>query len=211
MYSLSRSSQLLLKKKGVCGPQVPDPTPSNWCRWQQAGQGLRDSTARPKALQEPDKNPVSSEIRRETVHATQPCCSESSDLGPGFAWWSVKREAFASTKGFWRSRIQSAQAMHQHSRQFFTARGHVSPPLRAVESIRVSDDKSLGGNVRKWGFLQMKVFLAHSLFTADGRSGGRNPAEGDLSAMSKKTHQCLVRERCTTVITTRWKDERKPV
>ncbi len=120
-------------------------------------------------------------------------------------------EAFASTKGFWRSRIQSAQAMHQHSHPFFTARGHVSPPLRAVESIRVSDDKSLGGNVRKWGFLQMKVFLAHSLFTADGRSGGRNPAEEDLSAMSKKTHQCLVRERCATVITTRWKEERKPV
>lgn len=96
--------------------------------------------------------------------------------------WSrtAEPEAFASTKGF-RRRIgfSPAQALHQ-CLPFLWHMGMVSSPLRANTGIRVSDDKSLDGNVRKWGFLQMKVFLAHSLFTADGSSGGQNPAEGDL-------------------------------
>lgn len=147
------------------------------------------------------------------------CCLKSEEAGlwnsacntalPKF-WlgtWSrtAEHEALASTKGFLRCRIQPAQALHQ-CLPFSWHVGTVSPLLRANTGIRVSDDKSLGGNVRKWGFLQMKVFLAHSLFTADGSNGEQNPAEGDLSPMSKKAHQCLVRERCATVITTRWKD-----
>lgn len=141
MRSLSRSSHMKLKKKGVCGSQVPDPTPSNWCRWQQAGQGPRDSTARPATLQVPDKNPVSSEIRRgrsvkQNVHATQPC--QKFWLGTWFCM--VKHEAFASTKGFWRSRIQSAQAMRQRlpfSRHVGTYHRHWEP-LQALEWVMTS-------------------------------------------------------------------------
>ncbi len=155
MRSLSRLSQLLLKKKGACGPQVPDPTPSNWCRWQQAGQGPRDSTAWPTALQEPDKNPLLSEIRRGRSVKHSP--AKSSDLGPGFAWWSVKREAFASTKAFDRVGFSRHKLCLGVFLFHDTARhGTVSLPLRDVAGIRMSDDKSLGGNVRKWGFLRWK-------------------------------------------------------
>lgn len=92
MRSLSRSLQPTLKKKGACGPQAPDPTPSNWCRWQQAGQGPRDSTARPATLQVPDKNPESPEIRRHwsVKQCMQRGLAKSSDLGPGFARRTVK-------------------------------------------------------------------------------------------------------------------------
>lgn len=58
MHSLSHSSQMKLKKKDESCSQVPDPTTSNRCRWQQAGQGPRDSTARPATLQMHDKNPM---------------------------------------------------------------------------------------------------------------------------------------------------------
>lgn len=141
---------------------------------------VRDRETRPATLQMPDKNLVSSEIRGGRSVKQ---CLQHSLAKVLLGTWSrtAEREAFACTKGF-RRRIgfSPAQALHQ-CLPFLWHVSTVSPPLRANTGIRVSDDKSLGGNVRKWGFLQMKVFLTHSLFTADGSSsGGQNPAEGDL-------------------------------
>ncbi len=128
------------------------------CRTQLQATGADGSKrGRDRETPRPGLQPCKSPIKTR-------CCLKSEEAGlwntalPKVLTWDLVLHGEAWSiciyKGFWQSRIQSAQAMPR--RLPFSRHGTVSLPLRDVAGIRMSDDKSLGGNVRKWGFLRWK-------------------------------------------------------